>query len=201
MDVYDEACQAIRLGLSAYAVAVMDPSQFHLFYPSLQNSSTGGTSARDRSTSGPIRSTTSKSPRRTGSGRRSPNPTTEAILTDETDIYAQTRRAKETCSVADSLAPSRTPQVLFMHSRPRGSKALQNRHQDGVSRPPRQLEARLNSPSSLPCWDTVVRTTTLRSTSCPRPPCARLSPTLRQTMSRWVFDCWYQRSDPLMIAT
>jgi hypothetical protein len=134
MDVYDEACQAIRLGLSAYAVAVMDPSQFHLFYPSLQNSSTGGTSARDRSTSGPIRSTTSKSPRRTGSGRRSPNPTTEAILTDETDIYAQTRRAKQTCSVADSLAPSRTPQVLFMHSRPRGSKALQSRHQDGVSR-------------------------------------------------------------------
>lgn len=134
IDVYDEACREIRLGLGAYAVAVVDLSQFHLFYPSLQNSSTHGVPAFGRSTSGQSRSSTFQSSQRTGRRGRTPKPTTEVVLTDETDVYAQTRKAKETYSVAGSLAPSRTPQVLFMDSRPPGSKALQIRHQDDVSR-------------------------------------------------------------------
>jgi hypothetical protein len=46
IDIYDEACREIRLALDAYAVAVVDLSQFHLFYPAYQSSSTAGTSAR-----------------------------------------------------------------------------------------------------------------------------------------------------------
>lgn len=144
IDIYDEAAREIRQGLDAYAVAVVDLSQFHLFYPSFQNSSTGGSSARGASTSDPTRSG-SRSAERSAAGSGTPHPLrpgsrpnsmSKTMMTDDTDSYAQsnnTRRAKETYTVTDPLAPSRTPQVLFIPSRPRGSKGPQDPAQDNVS--------------------------------------------------------------------
>ncbi|KAL7420450.1 hypothetical protein Q5752_004400 [Cryptotrichosporon argae] len=45
VDIYDEACREIRNALGAYAVAIVDLSQFHLFYPTYQTSSIAGSSS------------------------------------------------------------------------------------------------------------------------------------------------------------
>jgi hypothetical protein len=143
IDIYDEAARQIRLGLDAYAVSVVDLSQFHLFYPLFQNSSTGASSARGVSTSGTTRSSApgSSSARMSAAGSRTPgshrpNSPAGSMMTDDTDNYTQSnilRRAKETYAVLDPLAPSRTPQVLFIPSRPRGIKSPQDPDADNVS--------------------------------------------------------------------
>ena len=46
VNIYDEACREIRLALDAYAVSVVDLSQFHLFYPAYQSSSMGNSSTQ-----------------------------------------------------------------------------------------------------------------------------------------------------------
>lgn len=42
LDIFDEACTEIRHALDAHAVAIVDLSQFHLFYPTYQTSSSAG---------------------------------------------------------------------------------------------------------------------------------------------------------------
>ncbi|WWC88243.1 uncharacterized protein L201_003149 [Kwoniella dendrophila CBS 6074] len=126
IDIYDEACREVRYALDAYAVAVVDLSQFHLFYPTYQNSSTGGgSSTRGGSTTGNNKSqntgTTGQSSF-TGGRTGSTSSSTARGNAGEDDQEAYTKpinvkRALPTYAITDPLAPSRTPQVLYIPSR------------------------------------------------------------------------------------
>nr|XP_019013177.1 uncharacterized protein I206_02675 [Kwoniella pini CBS 10737]OCF51958.1 hypothetical protein I206_02675 [Kwoniella pini CBS 10737] len=113
VDIYDEACREVRHALDAYAVSVVDLSQFHLFYPTYQNSSTGGgSSTRGGSSTAHTRSHDA----RTGSWSSS----TARGGDEDQDAYAKPlneKRARTTYAITDPMAPSRTPQVLFIPSR------------------------------------------------------------------------------------
>ncbi|WWC63013.1 uncharacterized protein I303_105611 [Kwoniella dejecticola CBS 10117] len=122
VDIYDEACREVRNALDAYAVAVVDLSQFHLFYPTYQNSSTGGgNSTRAGSTSAHTRSQEPRNGKRTDPGTGTgTNSSSAALGDDDQDAYSKpnnVKRARATYAVTDPLAPSRTPQVLFIPSR------------------------------------------------------------------------------------
>ncbi|WVQ96575.1 hypothetical protein IAU59_003680 [Kwoniella sp. CBS 9459] len=129
VDIYDEACREIRYALDAYAVAVVDLSQFHLFYPTYQNSSTGGGSSTrgGGSTSGRSRSQytgtdTARQSALTGRTGSTASSTTRGQMGEEdsSDAYskpANVKRARPTYAVSDPMAPSRTPQVLWIPSR------------------------------------------------------------------------------------
>jgi len=112
VDIYDEACREIRLALDAYAVAVVDLSQFHMFYPAYQSSSTAATSTRGGSAS-------NSQSMQTGSSVKSRGPasTSDSAIADEADAYSKStnvKRARKTWAITDPTAPSRTPQVLFI---------------------------------------------------------------------------------------
>ncbi|OCF75572.1 hypothetical protein I204_04429 [Kwoniella mangroviensis CBS 8886] len=128
VDIYDEACREIRNALDAYAVAVVDISQFHLFYPTYQNSSTGGGSTRGGSstlhTKSQHTSTTGQSSFAAGTGSIASSTARGSgnVGADDQDAYSKNvdnKRPRQTYAVTDSLAPSRTPQVLFIPSRRR----------------------------------------------------------------------------------
>ncbi|KAK8864137.1 hypothetical protein IAR55_001383 [Kwoniella newhampshirensis] len=128
VDIYDEACREIRMALDAYAVAVVDLSQFHLFYPAYQNSSTGGgSSTRGGSTTGPARSNiTGGASTQAGGGstlRQGSTMASSTIGGDEgEEAYSKPnnrKRALPTYATTDIMAPSRTPQVLYIPSRRR----------------------------------------------------------------------------------
>ncbi|KIR70576.1 hypothetical protein I310_05828 [Cryptococcus deuterogattii CA1014] len=106
VDIYDEACREIRSALDAYAVAVVDLSQFHLFYPAYQNSSTGGGSTR----AGSMMETT------TGSGATTVRPgasssidqttsTTSTVEEEDNPWDSKKKQARPTYSKNDPLAP------------------------------------------------------------------------------------------------
>ena len=141
IDLYDEACREIRLALDAYAVAAVDLSQFHLFYPAYQSSSTAGSSTRFTSTSHPTQSfQTNSYPSSLG-----PESLAESADTQEVEAYAKSRDqkiARKTWAIADPTAPSRKPQVLFIpgrrkpeSNRSKYKKELQEKNgQDDVGR-------------------------------------------------------------------
>ncbi|RXK37253.1 hypothetical protein M231_05474 [Tremella mesenterica] len=119
LDIYDEACREIRHALDAYAVACVDLTQFHLFFPAYQTTSTGGSSTRHTQNSFP-----------TGSGGSSfiGGIGTDSVGTAgwgmglEEEGYTkpfEQKRARQTYAVTDPMAPGRTPQILFI---PEGAK-------------------------------------------------------------------------------
>lgn len=55
LDIFDEACAEIRYALKADAVAIVDLSQFHLFYPSYSTSSTAGSTKTGTMTEATLR--------------------------------------------------------------------------------------------------------------------------------------------------
>ncbi|ADV25630.1 Protein-histidine kinase, putative [Cryptococcus gattii WM276] len=106
VDIYDEACREIRSALDAYAVAVVDLSQFHLFYPAYQNSSTGGGTTR----AGSVMETA------TGSGATTVRPgasssidqttsTTSTVEEEDNPWDSKKKQARPTYSKNDPLAP------------------------------------------------------------------------------------------------
>lgn len=108
----------IRLALEAHAVAIVDLTQFHMFYPSYQTSTTGGSASGPRSVapsarasgpnplSGPSSgSYTSSSKSRSGEGGEDAEPYQRA---------ADGKAARKTYSVVDPMSAGRTPQVLFV---------------------------------------------------------------------------------------
>jgi hypothetical protein len=127
-DIYDEACQEIRMALDAYAVAVVDLSQFHLFYPAYQSSSTNGSSI-GRGSSVNSRTTgvattyasfgSSYQGQSRGGNSNASGP--GSVNSGETpDAYAKPtnrKHARQTYATSDPTAPSRTPQVLFVPTR------------------------------------------------------------------------------------
>lgn len=131
VDIYDEACSEIRLALDAYAVAVVDLSQFHLFYPAFHNSSSGG-------------SRTAGSVSRGGSaGQTTITGGTSTASLDEADAYSKPsnrKHARKTYAITDPTAPSRTPQVLFIPNVQRSAgagkaaKYVDADAEDGVNR-------------------------------------------------------------------
>lgn len=91
----------IRSALDAHAVAVVDLSQFHLFYPAYQGStSAGGTTSADRT----VRAMSSRA---------------STVDLDDSGEQRHVRRARNTFALRDPTAPSRTPQVLFIPSKGR----------------------------------------------------------------------------------
>ncbi|WRT66765.1 uncharacterized protein IL334_003728 [Kwoniella shivajii] len=128
VDIYDEACREIRNALDAYAVAVVDLSQFHLFYPTYQNSSTGGgSSTRGGSSTAHTRSQNTGTAVQSSFGGRTGSVASSTVRggdEDEAEAYSKPsniKRARKTYAVTDPLAPSRTPQVLFIPSRRRSN--------------------------------------------------------------------------------
>jgi hypothetical protein len=114
IDIFDEACQEIRLALDAHAVAIVDLTQFHLFYPSYQSSTAGG------STTGRSSYTT-----RTGEATRMPGSTQNSYTASRTEGVGEEepyekapdgRAARRTYAVVDPMSAGRTPQVLFVPS-------------------------------------------------------------------------------------
>ena len=156
IDIFDEACAEIRYALGADAVAIVDLSQFHLFYPNFSTSSTAGSTrtgtmteatfragmpepagprrAPGRSTPDPASTLSSDTPtgssgtdgipppaaRRSGtSNSMGPHSIQESNRTirDEPEGYQRShdgRAARSTYAVRDPLAPSITPQVLYI---------------------------------------------------------------------------------------
>lgn len=147
IDIYDEACSEIRSALDAYAVAIVDLSQFHLFYPTFAGSSTGGSSTRRASKTG-TQSGPGQGSSRAGSKTQSswsgdgtivPNAAGstqgysgynesdaarqgQAEEGDEEFTHSEkkSKRARQTYALKDPTAPSRTPQVLYIPSGRRG---------------------------------------------------------------------------------
>ncbi|EIW67759.1 hypothetical protein TREMEDRAFT_33498, partial [Tremella mesenterica DSM 1558] len=106
LDIYDEACREIRHALDAYAVACVDLTQFHLFFPAYQTTSTGGSSTRHTQNSFP-----------TGSGGSSfiGGIGTDSVGTAgwgmglEEEGYTkpfEQKRARQTYAVTDPMAPA-----------------------------------------------------------------------------------------------
>lgn len=129
IDIYDEACSEIRHALDAYAVAVVDLSQFHLFYPTFAGSSTGGSSRMtsvDGSRSSPTEVPHSRGPlNSSGAGQSTEYPysSTQGSQAEDEEGYSRSRgskRARQTWALTDPTAPSRTPQVLYI---PAGKRA------------------------------------------------------------------------------
>jgi hypothetical protein len=120
IDIYDEACSEIRFALDAYAVAVVDLSQFHLFYPAFQNTSTGGSRLAGSMSRGSGGGQTTIGPASTfGAGSTIGGST---VGQDEVEAYARPsnrKHARKTYAITDPTAPSRTPQVLFVPNRSR----------------------------------------------------------------------------------
>jgi hypothetical protein len=123
----------IRHALDAYAVAIVDLSQFHLFYPTFQGSSTAGSSSRGRHARfGPSDNNTLMPGHSVGGSTVAPSvlggggvsgggTSTEMgeIEVEGTDVYTHNRhskRARQTYALTDPTAPSRTPQVLYIPS-------------------------------------------------------------------------------------
>ncbi|ODN74183.1 hypothetical protein L202_07633 [Cryptococcus amylolentus CBS 6039] len=119
VDIYDEACREIRLALDAYAVAVVDLSQFHLFYPAYQSTTNGSQSIRTGSATEVPGRMNKMGPASTA---RQPSSSGHSQDDDEDgfgpDWSNKQRRARPTYSVDDAVQPARTPQVLFVPSRP-----------------------------------------------------------------------------------
>ncbi|WVQ73540.1 hypothetical protein IAR50_003116 [Cryptococcus sp. DSM 104548] len=127
VDIYDEACREIRLALDAYAVAVVDLSQYHLFYPAYQSTTTGSNSIRTGSvTEVPGRenrtANNNNASTRGGSTARQPSSSGYSQDDDEDGLGYEwsnkQKRARPTYSVDDPVQPGRTPQVLYVPSRP-----------------------------------------------------------------------------------
>ncbi|ODN93564.1 hypothetical protein L198_05430 [Cryptococcus wingfieldii CBS 7118] len=123
VDIYDEACIEIRMALDAYAVAVVDLSQFHLFYPAYQSTTNGSNSIRTGSvTEVPGRKNKSGPSTKGGSTARQSSSSGHSQDDNEDglgfDWSNKQRRARPTYSVNDAVQPARTPQVLFVPSRP-----------------------------------------------------------------------------------
>ena len=121
LDIYDEACSEIRHALDAYAVAIVDLSQFHLFYPTFQGSSQGGSSTRGKMSrfSGSKSGTTLMGTTIGGGSTASPSLAGGGETLDASDAYAHnssSKRARQTYALTDPTAPSRTPQVLHIPS-------------------------------------------------------------------------------------
>ncbi|EAL17185.1 hypothetical protein CNBN0140 [Cryptococcus deneoformans B-3501A] len=106
VDIYDEACREIRFALDAYAVAVVDLSQFHLFYPAYQNSSAGAGSTRAGSVMGTM----------TGSGATTVRPGASSSMDQTTSMTStveeednpwdsKKKQARPTYPMNDPLAP------------------------------------------------------------------------------------------------
>lgn len=152
IDIYDEACAEIRYALDAYAVAVVDLSQFHLFYPAFTGSSAGGSTSRSRTKKESTESLTSVGrdrstptevpPRGGGSGdgstvrglstRKGWKDSTDGVVStaaDDEEGYSRSRgskRAKKTYALSDPTAPGRTPQVLYIPSGRRANSKASN---------------------------------------------------------------------------
>ena len=117
IDIYDEACREIRIALTAHAVAVVDLSQYHLFYPSYQNSSIGGSSVRGASTS---------DRRRPGSNSGSlAGASITSAITSPFQDKMESNKAKSHDPNLDPMAQPRAPQVLYIPNlrRRNGSQA------------------------------------------------------------------------------
>ncbi|TYJ53875.1 hypothetical protein B9479_005497 [Cryptococcus floricola] len=123
-DIYDEACREIRLALDAYAVAVVDLSQFHLFYPAYQSTTNGSNSIRTGSVTEVPGRKSKRGPSTRGGGSTARQPSSSGHSQDGYedglgfDWSNKQRRARPTYSVDDAVQPARTPQVLFVPSRP-----------------------------------------------------------------------------------
>jgi len=150
VDMFDEACSEIRLALDAYAVALVDLSQFYLSYPTSAGSSTDGSSTRRTSM-------TSKTGTRSGheQGSSRADSQTQSCWSGagtvmsgmagsmggcsgqlESDAARQgraeevdgkfarsdkrSRRARQTYALKDPTVSSRTPQVMYIASGRRG---------------------------------------------------------------------------------
>lgn len=120
VDIYDEACREIRVGLNAYAVAIVDLRQFHLFYPAYQSSSAAGTSTRGSSSANrTVTASRTQNSQSIGTGSVD-GQSNQGSLGEESEAYARSsniKRARQTYAVTDSTMPSRTPQVLFIPTR------------------------------------------------------------------------------------
>ena len=149
IDIYDEACSEIRSALDAYAVAIVDLSQFHLFYPTFAGSSTGGGSTRQSSKtgrrSGPGTSSRGDSRAQSswsGEGTVMPGMANSSVGysgihesdasrqgraeegdDEHTHSERRSKRARQTYALKDPTAPSRTPQVLYIPSGRRGQQS------------------------------------------------------------------------------
>lgn len=126
--MYDEACREIRNTLDAYAVAVVDLSQFHMFYPAYAGSSTGTgtTSNMGSSTTGDNSSRWHSS----GQGSRQSTNSAGTWSTDGDSMpYAKpedTSRARPTYHVEEQHVPKgRLPQVVFVPQRRSNLKGKQ----------------------------------------------------------------------------
>ncbi|WVN85689.1 uncharacterized protein L203_100838 [Cryptococcus depauperatus CBS 7841] len=147
LDIYDEACQEIRVALNAYAVAVVDLSQFHLFYPAYQNSSTAGESTRAGSLNaqgnGDITNKTPPGESSVATARPSSSNSSSRSATEEGgegggySWSSKYKNPRPTCPESDPLAPSRNPQVLFIPPGPqwvsKRTKEERNPNQDNLA--------------------------------------------------------------------
>lgn len=134
IDIYDEACAEIRQALDAYAVAVVDLSQFHLFYPAFGGSSIGGSTKSSRTRrpgeaypSNSLMGETTARGTSVGSTEMGGDVPNGEDFDPET--YSQvrgTKRARKTHALRDPTAPSRTPQVLYIPSGRRTASKLHN---------------------------------------------------------------------------
>lgn len=120
VDIFDEACQEIRFALDAHAVAIVDLSQFHLFYPSYQTSTQGESTSGGGSQAFGSQYSGNRSrygqPRPVGTSKTSTH--AESMITNEED-YSKSgdgRAARKNYAVLDPLLAGRTPQVLFIPS-------------------------------------------------------------------------------------
>lgn len=121
LDVYDEACREIRFALDAYAVAVVDLSRFHVFYPNYQNSSLAGTSTRDAAKtmtkSSTTKSTATIGPYSKGASMRSAETRRSGSSQESSEGYSRPDSAKQprpTYALNDPEQATRTPQVLYL---------------------------------------------------------------------------------------
>lgn len=122
VDIFDEACQVIRLALDAHAVAIVDLTQFHMFYPSYQTSTMGGSTSggRSRGFGGVSASHSRAQTPKAGPSARSYN--TSASIGEggeDAEPYQKApdgRAARKTYAVVDPMSSGRAPQVLFVPS-------------------------------------------------------------------------------------
>jgi hypothetical protein len=117
--MYDEACREIRTTLDAYAVAVVDLSQFHMFYPAYAGSSTG-TSGQASSTTGRQSSNWHYSGQGSGSTASLGGWSMDSELSMPYARPEDRSRARPTYTVDDpTAAKPRMPQVVFVPKRRR----------------------------------------------------------------------------------
>ena len=141
IDIYDEACSEIRYALDAHAVAVVDLSQFHLFYPAFQGSSIGGSTGKGGTSRSsetrkahdpnalaaasvktpssektpPTGMSSTVMPAKTSGGTSEHAASYHHSEESESFQYQRgSRRARQTYALTDPTAPGRTPQVLYI---------------------------------------------------------------------------------------